>query len=194
MTPITRSHPTEGALQAFLDGESGAWASLHLRLHLRGCAACRQNLEEIRARGATIATLIHRATPEVDPEEAWARFVVRSGGRADRRTPSRRSWSAAVAALVVLAFIALLLPDRHPPDSGEVFAMVRAAQAHEAPEVVRDACCEDHDGGDFPDDGLLTLSLPGERVTVVVIYEDIDHSGTFTPGDIMRYVSRTTRQ
>jgi len=39
------------------------------------------------------------------------------------------------------------------------------------------------------DDGLLTLSTVGEKVTVVIVYEDVDHSGTFTRGDIVRYVS-----
>jgi hypothetical protein len=29
----------------------------------------------------------------------------------------------------------------------------------------------------------------GEKVTVVIVYEDVDRSGTFTHGDIVRYVS-----
>lgn len=37
--------------------------------------------------------------------------------------------------------------------------------------------------------GLLTLSSVGEKVTVVIVYEDMDKSGTFTRGDIVRYVS-----
>jgi hypothetical protein len=30
-------------------------------------------------------------------------------------------------------------------------------------------------------------------VTVVIVYEDVDRSGTFTHGDIVRYVSTTPR-
>ncbi|MEO7038849.1 MAG: sigma factor [Gemmatimonadaceae bacterium] len=67
--------------------------------------------------------------------------------------------------------------------------LARDAQAHPATALLRDACCSDHDGGDRDDDGLLTLSSVGEKVTVVIVYEDVDHSGTFTHGDIVRYVS-----
>ncbi|MBA2685545.1 MAG: hypothetical protein H0U66_13745 [Gemmatimonadaceae bacterium] len=66
---------------------------------------------------------------------------------------------------------------------------MREAQAHPATELLRDACCSDHHGGDMNDDGPLTLSSIGEKVTVVIVYEDVDHSGTFTQGDIVRYVS-----
>jgi hypothetical protein len=71
----------------------------------------------------------------------------------------------------------------------DAFALVREAQAHPATSLLRDACCSDHDGGDRDDDGLLTLSSVGEKVTVVIVYEDVDHSGTFTHDDIVRYVS-----
>ena len=46
--------------------------------------------------------------------------------------------------------------------------------------LLRDTCCSDHDGGDRDDDGLLTVSSVGQKVTVV----------TFTRGNIVRYVSR----
>jgi hypothetical protein len=77
----------------------------------------------------------------------------------------------------------------HATSGVDAFALVREAQAHPATELLRDACCSDHDGGDRDDDGLLTLSTVGEKVTVVIVYEDVDHSGTFTHGDIVRYVS-----
>jgi len=190
---MTRAHPSEGTLQALLDGELRPWTALCLRLHLRRCSACRARLEDLHVRGTAIASLLRGAAPEIDAEEAWARFVVLSGGRASRRVPARGAWSAAIAISAVVAVLALLIPDAGPPDEGELLAMVRAARAQHG-EVVRDACCEDHDGGEYPDDGLLTLNLPGERVAVVVIYEDVDGSGTFTPGDIVRYVSKTPRR
>ncbi len=200
---MTRAHPVEGTLQALLDSELRPWTAFRLRFHLRRCADCRRALDEIRVRHHTITALLHGAAPEVDAEEAWARFVVRSGGRASRRATShatshatsRGAWSAAIVVSAMIAALALLTPDTDPPDAGELLAMVSAAREGEGHgEVVRDACCEDHDGGAYADDGLLTLNLPGERVAVVVIYEDVDGSGTFTPGDIVRYVSQTPRR
>ncbi len=192
---MTRAHPVEGTLQALLDSELRPWAAFRLRFHLRRCADCRRALDEVRVRHHTITALLRNATPEIHAEEAWARFVVRSGGRANRRATSRGAWSAAIVVSSMIAALALLTPDTHPPDAGELLAMVSAAREGGGHgEVVRDACCEDHDGGAYADDGLLTLNLPGERVAVVVIYEDVDGSGTFTPGDIVRYVSKTPRR
>jgi hypothetical protein len=190
---MTRAHPAEGTLQALLDSELRPWTAFRLRFHLRRCADCRRALDEIRVRDDTIASLLRGAAPEIDAEDAWARFVVRSGGRANRRATSRGAWSAAIVVSAMIAVLALLTPDTGEPDAGELLAMVSAAREGHG-EVVRDACCEDHDGGAYADDGLLTLNLPGERVAVVVIYEDVDGSGTFTPGDIVRYVSKTPRR
>ncbi|MBK5187288.1 MAG: hypothetical protein JJD97_03530, partial [Gemmatimonadaceae bacterium] len=98
--------------------------------------------------------------------------------------------SVAALALATAALIVTALRGgmRTVPDA-DAFALVREAQAHPARELLRDACCSDHDGGDRADDGLLTLSTVGEKVTVVIVYEDVDRSGTFTHGDIVRYVS-----
>jgi hypothetical protein len=32
-------------------------------------------------------------------------------------------------------------------------------------------CCEDYDGGGVPDDGVLVLELPPDRVLMAVVYE-----------------------
>jgi hypothetical protein len=200
---MTRVHPDDGVLRALLDRELAVHTSIRVRLHVRSCTECGARLRELRSEGDAVAALIRSAAPEIDTDEAWARFLVRSGraaggqggegrsgeGSVRHRHPAWLALSATIAIATAVAVFALLTPESGPPDSGELLAMVSAARAR-SDEVVRDACCQDHDGGEFPDDGLLTLSLPGERVAVVIIYEDVDDSGTFTPGDIVRYVSR----
>lgn len=186
-----REHPAEGELQALLDGELPSVRAIVVRAHLLRCESCRARIEAARATSATVNALLRRSTPVVDSASAWERLVVRSGGRAEtpRRGPSR--WPSAVAlALATAALVVTMVRGSSRSAPGEdAFALVREAQAHPAQALLRDACCSDHDGGDRPDDGLLTLSTIGEKVTVVIVYEDVDHSGTFTHGDIVRYVS-----
>ena len=199
-----RAHPTEGALRALLDGEAGPLEATRLRAHLGHCASCRELVAELRELDATVTSLLRGAAPAVDVDDEWARLVVRSGGRAaravGRRAPATarattgaKRIAAAVALGAIVVTAATLRSAAHPLGSAEVYGLVREARAAGG-EAVRDACCQDHDGGALEDDGLLTLSQPGERVTVVVVYEDVDRSGTFTPGDVVRHVSTTPRR
>lgn len=185
------AHPTEGQLQALLDRELPPSRELVVRAHLVRCETCRARIEAARVTTSMVGALIRRSTPAVDRESAWKRFVVLSGGRAERRWARRERWPSAAALAVATALLLVtLLRGSSPTTTGnDAFALVHEAQAHPASGLLRDACCSDHDGGDRADDGLLTLSTRGERVTVVIVYEDIDHSGTFTRGDIVRYVS-----
>ena len=186
-----REHPAEGELQALLDRELPNARALVLRAHLLRCAACRARADAARETAALVDALLRRTTPKVDSDSAWERLVVRSGGRAATARPIVRRWTpVAAVALAAAAFIATLTRGAAWPGArAEPVALVREAQAHPASSLLRDACCSDHDGGDRPDDGLLTLSSVGEKVTVVIVYEDVDRSGTFTHGDIVRYVS-----
>lgn len=186
-----RAHPTEGQLQSLLDCELATAREIIVRAHLLRCAACRARIDAARATTSLVDALIRRSTPVVDRESAWNRFVVLSGGRASRRSGNASHWSSAAALVLATAvLLAIFLRGSSPAAAGgDAFALVREAQAHPASGLLRDACCSDHDGGDRADDGLLTVSRPGEKVTVVIVYEDIDHSGTFTRGDIVRYVS-----
>ena len=186
-----RAHPSEGQLQALLDRELPALREIVLRAHLRGCETCRARIDAARETTTMVGSLIRRSAPAVDRESAWRRFVVLSGGRAEARPSMGRRWPSALTMTAATAvLIVALLRTASPVSPGdEAFALVREAQAHPASGLLRDACCSDHDGGDRADDGLLTVSTPGEKVTVVIVYEDIDHSGTFTHGDIVRYVS-----
>jgi anti-sigma factor RsiW len=186
-----RAHPSEGVLQALLDGELSAARAIVVRLHLLRCRACHARVVATRETTALVDALLRRSTPQVDRESPWARLAVRSEGRSERRSRGRARWTSAVAlALATAGLIAMIARGTTSARTGlDAFALVREAQAHPATSLLRDACCSDHDGGDRADDGLLTLSSVGEKVTVVIVYEDVDHSGTFTRGDIVRYVS-----
>jgi anti-sigma factor RsiW len=188
---MMREHPAEGTLQALLDGEPSATRAVVVRSHLLRCDVCRARIAAARETTAMVGSLLRRSTPAVDGPSAWERLVVLSGGRAERRTMSPARWtSAAALALATAALVVTMVrgSSRSAPGA-DAFALVREAQAHPAQSLLRDACCSDHDGGDRDDDGLLTLSTIGEKVTVVIVYEDVDHSGTFTHGDLVRYVS-----
>ncbi len=54
--------------------------------------------------------------------------------------------------------------------------------------VLVDHCCQDLDGGGDADDGVLILSRAGSAVQGLRIYEDRDRSGTFSPGDEVRFL------
>jgi hypothetical protein len=184
-----REHLAEGELQALLDGELPSARALVVRAHLLRCASCRARTNATRETAALVNALLRRSTPKVDSASAWARLVVRSGGRAKARRGPAQWVSAAALALATAALIVTMVRASRSIAGTDALALVREAQAHPAQALLRDACCSDHDGGDRPDDGLLTLSSVGEKVTVVIVYEDVDRSGTFTHGDIVRYVS-----
>jgi anti-sigma factor RsiW len=186
-----REHPAEGELQALLDGELPHARVLVLRAHLLRCATCRARADAARQTAALVNALLRRTTPQVDSDSAWERLMVRSGGRAAKaqRSLARRTSVAALALAAAALIVMIARGVKQSGAGGDAFALVRDAQANSTGALLRDACCSDHDGGDRPDDGLLTLSSVGEKVTVVVVYEDVDHSGTFTHGDIVRYVS-----
>ncbi len=79
----------------------------------------------------------------------------------------RRPALAAVAAVLVLAAgVALVL---RAPGS-----------------VVVDRCCYDLDGGGETDDGVVVFAERDAKVHQLRIYEDLDGSGGFTAGDLVR--------
>ncbi|HKT61069.1 MAG TPA: hypothetical protein VJQ46_13545 [Gemmatimonadales bacterium] len=49
-----------------------------------------------------------------------------------------------------------------------------------------DRCCFDLDGGGAADDGVTLLAERDAKVHHLRLYEDHDHSGTFSPGDLVR--------
>ncbi|HEU4584833.1 MAG TPA: hypothetical protein VFR95_03740, partial [Gemmatimonadaceae bacterium] len=86
----------------------------------------------------------------------------------------------AVAALFAIATLALgadRLRSNSPVTAGDA--------GHQ------DICCWDLDGGGRSDDGVMTRSSAGELLDCVVLYDDLDRSRSFTPGDAVRYMSQS---
>ncbi len=89
----------------------------------------------------------------------------RAGGTGPTPRP-RRLLAAIAAALVAAMGVALAL--RSPAS------------------MTVDRCCYDLDGGGDADDGVVVLAERDARVHQLRIYEDLDRSGTFTEGDLIR--------
>ena len=51
-----------------------------------------------------------------------------------------------------------------------------------------DLCCQDLDGGDDKADGVVLSLDPRGRVTTLLLYEDLDGSGSRSDGDVVRFV------
>jgi hypothetical protein len=77
----------------------------------------------------------------------------------------------AIAAVVTLSLISIA---------------VRQYSSHRS--VAVDHCCQDLDGGGRADDGVLIVSQAGVKVQDLRIYEDLDRSGGYTPGDPVRFI------
>ncbi len=61
-------------------------------------------------------------------------------------------------------------------------------QAFRHRSVTVDHCCQDLDGGGSADDGVLIVSRAGVAVEDLRIYEDLDRSGGYSPGDPVRFL------
>jgi hypothetical protein len=83
------------------------------------------------------------------------------------RWPHRRELAAGIAAVLALALGGGML-------------------AHTDSRVLVDRCCYDFDGGGVPDDGVILLAERDAAVERLRIYEDLDGSRTFSPGDLVR--------
>jgi hypothetical protein len=53
-------------------------------------------------------------------------------------------------------------------------------------EITVDRCCFDLDGGGTPDDGVRVVARRDADVHRLWVYEDADHSGGLSPGDVVR--------
>lgn len=52
--------------------------------------------------------------------------------------------------------------------------------------VTVDRCCYDLDGGGEADDGVVIVAERDAKVHRLVVYEDLDGSGNYSPGDLVR--------
>ncbi len=65
-----------------------------------------------------------------------------------------------------------------------------AVDAHS--QLTVDRCCQDLDGGGDADDGVVVVSRKGLAVKYLKIYEDLDKSGGYSPGDPVRFIRQGT--
>jgi hypothetical protein len=94
---------------------------------------------------------------------------LRRGERPKDAVPPRRRRPALAALAAVLVLTAGLALALRPPGT-----------------VMVDRCCYDLDGGGESDDGVVVLAERDARVHQLRIYEDLDGSGGFTTGDLIR--------
>ena len=83
-----------------------------------------------------------------------------------------RRYTATAAAALLTAGAALAFAGFIPVPRGAV--------------VTVDRCCYDLDGGGPADDGVLVRAQRDSKVHRLRVYEDVDGSRSFTPGDLVR--------
>ena len=159
--PRMPDHPADGTLRGYLDGELDARSTLRCAVHLRTCAGCRQALSHVRQDGERVAQLL-------------------TALGTDRRRPRRLPYIGATVGVAAAGVLSFALLHRPPSTHSRVAAGAR----------VQDVCCFNLDGGTLRDDGMLTVSRPGQVVDCVVLYEDRAGRGAFVPGDPLRFISQ----
>ncbi|MBP9200819.1 MAG: zf-HC2 domain-containing protein [Gemmatimonadales bacterium] len=214
----SRSHPPERALVALADRELPWRERAGLAHHLLGCPRCRQRLAGIQEQRAEIRRALHSLDLEPGTEGAWQRFAVLAALRPARRSSGVRRLATAAALVVAVGgalwpsrpaaptheFLRALeaLPSRAdlqdaPParaareDAAFIRQLLALAASGEA-RVVRDVCCNDHDGEGPADDGLFAAAVPREGLSLHVMYDDADRTQTLSPGDLVRSVAKST--
>jgi hypothetical protein len=126
--------------------------------------------DELRDLDEKLRAVRFRSPPSLKPELL---------GRLHRGEPprggsssSRRRHLAVAAAALLTAVTALSFAGFIPLPGGAVITV--------------DRCCYDLDGGGPADDGVLVLAQRDSKVHRLRIYEDLDGSRSFTPGDLVR--------
>lgn len=205
---MPRQHLARRDIQALLDAELRGWRLLRARRHLAVCPACRDAVAVTRNDTALCTALLDAMPRPVDLDESWARFAVRSGGQAlEGARPRQARWYLAGVGSGIAAVVALLLLAKAPAPASRHLDLVPAEKAPTADDrrfvsrlhgllaqgdayLIEDRCCDDRDGEGPADDGAVLIRMRESPTPVVVMYEDRDGSGSLTPGDIVRLVSR----
>lgn len=92
-------------------------------------------------------------------------------GEVPLRAPRRIGWFSGAAALASLGAAALWF----------LVVVPRAP-------ITIDQCCQDLDGGGEADDGVVVIARNGTDVKYLQVYEDLDGSRSYTPGDRILYM------
>ena len=177
------AHLSDGTLRAMADRQLSLPRRIAASIHISHCRRCRDALAAIRRDALRAQHLLGMLDGTVDTVSAWHRIEARHPElrRPERATlasgSSRLAWVvAAVFALATLTLAADRLRVGSPVMVGDTGR--------------QDICCWDLDGGGRSDDGVMTRSSAGELLDCVVLYDDLDRSRSFTPGDAVRYISR----
>jgi hypothetical protein len=178
-------HPSEETLRSYLDGELGWIAARRCARHLRRCGSCGDLLAEQQRLGQLVADRLVRLHVPVDTGEAWNRFRALSGAHPLAASRPRLGHAAAIAGAALALGAAAFLLVRH--------GLPAWAPGRDVARVL-DLCCWDLDGGGPGDDGVLTVTLGGERVVALTLYEDRNGSRSLTTRDPIRYAARTSVQ
>jgi hypothetical protein len=70
--------------------------------------------------------------------------------------------------------------------AGVALALANFGSLTGATAATVDRCCYDLDGGGDADDGVLILTQRNAQVHRLRVYEDLDGSRSYTPGDLVR--------
>jgi len=100
-------------------------------------------------------------------------------GRLRRSDPPSVSGRGNLGRYLAVAAVALLT-------AGAVLAVANFGLLTGTNAVTVDRCCYDLDGGGEADDGVLILAQRDARVHRLRVYEDLDGSRSYTPGDLVR--------
>lgn len=159
--PNAQAHPDEGEWRAYLDGELARFRAMRLALHVSRCHACARLVTDLKSLDARATSLL-------------GAFMPTRTTRPPRRPHFIGLGVASVAGPVAAIVLWLAaVPTTHASASG-------AYRVH-------DVCCFNLDGGEHADDGMLTVSRPGEVVDCVLLYEDRAGLRRFAQRDPLRF-------
>ncbi len=183
---MTRRHPADGEWRAYLDGELPAVQRLRLRRHAAHCPDCRRRLDDVQAAGSRASELLGALNAATDVADSWERLGVlsRRAAPASRFSAASAFLAGGLSAAAVAASVLLL----HPAPT-RLLGRVHGVGAF---TNVLDECCSE--GVTATREGVFTLDIPGVGAPLRVRYMDVDGSGTFSSGDIVRSVSRAGRR
>lgn len=131
---------TEAAVAAQADATPGAVRDAALRAHLDACAACRAELERLRALTSAIDTGLAQIV-SADPSPAFAaRIRARIAEQADERAFRWHTWAPAIAGAMAMATLVAWLATRSAPErsgsSLDIGSSQPLAPAPAPPDVV----------------------------------------------------------
>lgn len=157
---MTMTHPSEGQLQALMDGEVPQEDRVTLESHLRACAPCRQRLAALEAASVGFSRAVRSLDVPAPTELAHRRFRRQRRRRAFTGTPLR--W-AAILVVGTAATLSATLPGS-PVRAWLTGADQDDGTVEERVEVARNA----GEAGDISFDAGVSVEPRGDMRVVFV--------------------------